>query len=157
MSNLTAKQKELIEKMGVFQEKAGMPPTESRIVALLLVSDKTELTFDEIREELNVSKSAVSNALNTLLLLNKIEYITKPGDRKRYFKSNLSNFQNNAEEGLLKMLKVSEIMKEIHEIRTSETPDFNKDLADVIDFIEYMQKELVVIFEQWKSNRNEKN
>jgi len=150
---LSLKQKILIEKMGVFHEKNGMPPTEARIIALLLVSDRIELSFDEIRDYLQISKSAASNALNNLMNSHKIEYITKYGDRKRYFRSNLPNWKTQASESLQKLLSVNAIMREILNIRTVETPDFNKDLAEVIDFIDFLQQELLDIYQRWKSEK----
>jgi DNA-binding transcriptional regulator GbsR (MarR family) len=150
---LSLKQKSLIEKMGVFHEKNGMPPTEARIIALLLVSDRIELSFDEIRDYLQISKSAASNALNNLMNSHKIEYITKYGDRKRYFRSNLPNWKTQASESLQKLLSVNAIMREILNIRTVETPDFNKDLAEVIDFIDFLQQELLDIYQRWKSEK----
>lgn len=150
---LNQTQKALIEKLGVFQERIGMPPTEARVLALLLVSDEIELTFDEIRETLQVSKSAISNTLNTLLLTNRIEYITKPGDRKRYFRSNLPNWKKNAGEALHRILSINEIMREILAARTDKTPEFNKDLGEIIDFVDFLQKELIVIFHNWNANR----
>jgi DNA-binding transcriptional regulator GbsR (MarR family) len=150
---LSLKQKSLIEKMGVFHEKNGMPPTEARIIALLLVSDRIELSFDEIRDYLQISKSAASNALNNLMNSHKIEYITKYGDRKRYFRSNLPNWKTQASESLQKLLSVNAIMKEILNIRTVETPDFNKDLAEVIDFIDFLQQELLDIYQRWKTEK----
>jgi DNA-binding transcriptional regulator GbsR (MarR family) len=150
---LSLKQKDLIEKMGVFHEKNGMPPTEARIIALLLVSDRIELSFDEIRDHLHISKSAASNALNNLMNSHKIEYITKYGDRKRYFRSNLPNWKTQASESLQKLLSVNAIMKEILNLRTADTPDFNKDLAEVIDFIDFLQLELSDIYLRWKSEK----
>ncbi|MEY4905811.1 MAG: hypothetical protein RLZZ292_3626 [Bacteroidota bacterium] len=138
--------------MGVFQERTGMPPTEARIIALLLVSDKIELTFDEIREMLQVSKSATSNAVNTLLRTNKIEYITKSGDRKRYFRSNLGNWEKNAKIGFQSLLSINDIMKEILSVRTPETPEFNQDLKTVIEFVEFIQTELSASFKKWQIN-----
>ena len=45
-------QKELVEKLGVFYEKSGMQPAACRVMALLIVSDQTELTFEEIQQAL---------------------------------------------------------------------------------------------------------
>lgn len=157
MIELSTEQLEIIQKMSVFQVRAGMPPTEARILALLLVSDRTELTFDEIRETLNTSKSAVSTALNTLVLRNKVESITIPGDRKRYFKHQLKNWNANAKDGLEKLLSVNQLLKEILTVRTSETEDFNQDLRNVIDFIDFMQVELVQVFEKWNNLQNKEN
>ncbi len=94
-SKLTQKQKELIESFGVVQEGMGLSPASARVNALLTVADKVELTFDEIREGVTLSKSATSNAINNLLLSKHIGYKTKPGNRKRYFFSKLGQWQNS--------------------------------------------------------------
>lgn len=150
---LTENQKEVIEKMGVFQEKSGIPPTEARIAALLLIAPEAELTFDEIRETLQVSKSATSNALNTLLLTNRVQYRTKHGDRKRYFSSNLSKWEANAEQAFNGILSVNIIMKEILSMRPPHTTQFNKDLAEVIEFTNFLHGELMLSFDKWKKRK----
>ena len=67
------KQKQLIETMGQHYEKEGMQPVAGRTLALLMVMDKEEFTFDEIIEELQISKSSASVALKFLQLKNIIE------------------------------------------------------------------------------------
>ncbi len=80
-----AKQKELIEEMGRYFDKEGFQPIAGRILGLLMVMDKEQFTFEEITEELQISKSSASNALRNLEIRESIEYVTLPGDRKRYF------------------------------------------------------------------------
>ena len=79
------RQKEMVEVAGRFYDKKGMQPIAGRILGLLIVMDKEQFTFDEIVEELQISKSSASNALRLLELADSVEYITLPGDRKRYF------------------------------------------------------------------------
>lgn len=79
------RQKEMVELAGRFYDKKGMQPIAGRIIGLLTVMDKEQYTFDEIVEELQISKSSASNALRLLEASDTIEYITLPGDRKRYF------------------------------------------------------------------------
>lgn len=151
---LTDQQKELIERMGVFYEQHGMPPTEARISSLLVVCDATELTFDQIRELLSISKSATSTALNLLLLTQRVTYKTKPGDRKRYFSSNILHWEEGAGDGFKKMLDVITILKEALEQRTPTTPEFNEQLAKFIAFMEYLNSELPRLFEQWRTKQH---
>ena len=83
----TAIQKQLIEEIGVVNENnLGLSPLAARIYALLITSSYEGLTFEEIREFIGASKSSVSVNLNVLTQLKYIEYYTKSGDRKRYFK-----------------------------------------------------------------------
>lgn len=91
-SERIARQKELIETIGRNLEKQqGMQPVAGRILGMLMVMDKEEYTFDEIVEEMQISKSSASNALRNLEIRETIEYITYPGDRKRYFRISFSD------------------------------------------------------------------
>jgi DNA-binding transcriptional regulator GbsR (MarR family) len=81
----TKKQKALVEATGIIYEKEGLQPISGRILGLLTIMDKEIFTFDEIIEELQISKGSASSAIKMLELRNVIEYITIAGDRKRYF------------------------------------------------------------------------
>lgn len=148
---ITPTQRELIEQIGVMHEQHGLPRAESRVISLLLVSDKLELTFDEIRDTLQLSKSAVSNALNSLLNAQRIIYVTKPGDRKRYFTNNIRNWEKDLSSGMNKMLDIVTIMRTVLNQRTSETPEFNEAIYRFIEFIEYMNREMPLLFERWQA------
>jgi len=86
-----ARQKELIETIGRNLEKQGFPPVAGRILGMLMVMDKEEYTFDEIVDEMRISKSTASNALRNLELRGTIDYVTYPGNRKRYFRISFSD------------------------------------------------------------------
>jgi DNA-binding transcriptional regulator GbsR (MarR family) len=150
---LSDQQRELIERMGVFYEQHGIAPMEARIMALLLICDEPELTFDQIRELLGISKSATSTALNVLLMTERIIYKTRPGDRRRYFASNIMRWQESLSESFKKMLGVVGILREALNQRTPATPEFNSQLTEFIAFIEYLNDEFPRLFMEWK-NRN---
>lgn len=87
MKSASEQHKELIEEIGMgVEERAGLSPLASRIYALLTMSSANGLTFDEIKGTIEASKSSISVNINVLLQLKYVEYYTKPGDRKRYFK-----------------------------------------------------------------------
>jgi len=74
-------QRLLVEEVGRHFDKEGHQPIAGRILGLLLVMDKELFTFEEITEELNISKSSASIVLRNLEIRGSIEYITLPGDR----------------------------------------------------------------------------
>ncbi|MAO09629.1 MAG: transcriptional regulator [Flavobacteriaceae bacterium] len=151
MSNtLTDKQKELIESFGVVQENMGLSPASARVNALLTISDTVELTFDDIREALGLSKSATSNAVNNLLMLKRIGYKTKPGDRKRYFYSKMGQWQNAFMDSMNGLTGYNELLKDILKNRTKDTKEFNEQLKELTEFIAYYQKESIKIIKNWK-------
>jgi DNA-binding transcriptional regulator GbsR (MarR family) len=130
---------------------------EGRIMSLLIVCDEPELTFDQIRELLGISKSTTSSALNTLMLTQRVIYRTKPGDRKRYFASNIVQWQEGFTESFQKFFGVIKIMKEALNQRTSKTPEFNKQMAEFIEFTEYLSVEFPRLYLEWSKRNTENN
>ncbi len=147
---LTTKQQQLLEKANVIHERLGYTPAASQILALLLISDKVELTFDQIRTTLNLSKSATSNALNALIQIKRIEYITKMGDRKRYFRSLIISWKAKLREVNDSIFELNSLFKEILSVRSKSTLDFNHSLKEIIDFMNYMEVEMPKLFKQWE-------
>lgn len=151
---LTDQQKELIERLGVLNEQEGLQPAVSRVMALLLVSPQTELTFDQVRETLQLSKSATSNAINMLLTTGKLEYITKPGDRKRYFRSKISSWKEEMKSKFSNIDHIADIFDEILKQRPGNTVAFNKNLSEIVDFIRYMHAQLPNLYKAWEQSRS---
>jgi len=147
---LNTNQKELIDKSIVIHEQMGHTPAMSQILSLLLISDKVELTFDQIRNTLNLSKSATSNALNALIKMKRIEYIIKMGDRKRYFRSLIVSWKSKLKEVNDSIFELNSLFKEILSVRSESTLDFNHSLKEIIDFMNYMEVEMPKLFKQWE-------
>ncbi|GHB78666.1 GbsR/MarR family transcriptional regulator [Persicitalea jodogahamensis] len=140
--DLRKSQVELLEKAAVLFEKGNMQPAVAKILALLLVSDNPELSFDEIRETLEISKSAASVAINQLLSSKKIEYITRLGDRKRYFRSRIKSWQEDMEEQNQGLKIAVDILQQIRDQRPAETVEFNANLEKIIAFLNFMIEEM---------------
>lgn len=148
--NVTVAQKRLIEKLGVFFEGHGETPAEARIVGLFMVADQLEWTLEDIQQTLGISKSAANNAINILLLKQQVEYVTKPGDRKKYYKSKIEQWLTHVEAHLEKALEVRLLMREALEQRTKATKEYNGALKEMIDFMEFMFSHHHELFVKWK-------
>lgn len=147
---LNNKQKELIEKFGVFFEKNGLSPAQARIVGLLMIVDQAELTFDEIYSTLQLSKSAVSTALNSLAMMSRIEYYTKPGDRKRYFFVNPVKSDSDVDRVLNRLSGTADLYRDILALRSRSNTKYNTDLKRLIEFTDFIHEELSGVFRKWK-------
>lgn len=85
--SISKEKQKLIEEIGLrLEARLHIAPLAARIYALLTLSSYEGLTFEEVREIIGSSKSSTSVNLNVLIQLKHIEYYTKPGDRKRYFR-----------------------------------------------------------------------
>jgi len=76
----------LVERLGVaFEIKEQLAPLAARIFAFVVLTGKQGVTFEDLVIGLQASKSTISTHLNHLHDLKKLEYFTKPGDRKKYY------------------------------------------------------------------------
>lgn len=129
------KQRRVVEQFGRHFDKEGFQPIAGRILGLLLVMDKEQYTFDEIIEELQISKSSASIALRNLEIRGDIEYITLPGDRKRYFrfrKQNTGAFIEVAEKKLKNLRHLTIVMLELKADQESENSKYLREMQDAL-------------------------
>lgn len=153
MLNLTEEQKEVIETIGISQERHGFQPAASRVVGLLYVADHPELTFDDIREGLKISKSATSNALKLLEQAGKIEYLTHPGDRRRYFKLKVDIWREEFIKQVKSITGFSDLLRQVLAVRTSATRGYNKNIEELMNFMEFVAAECPHLLEKWESRK----
>jgi len=131
------KQKELIEYIGIQNERDGYQPAAARIMGMLMVMDKEEYTFDEIVKEMRMSKSSVSTALKNLELRGALEYVTHPGDRKRYFRFIFMEFDEVIDEVGKKIRKSQNVVSQIISLKKdpySREAMFLKNISKGMDF-----------------------
>ncbi len=131
------RQKELVELAGCVYDKKGFQPTAGRIVGLLTVMDKERYTFDEIVEELQISKSSASNALRMLEMGNIVEYTTIPGERKRYFQIKSMDRFTLVDEHRIKLKESRDYLQKALDLKAnkdSEKAVLIKNLIDMLNF-----------------------
>lgn len=94
--NLTEAQRKLVERFGVLADRAGMSRIAGRILGLLLQSP-TDLSLDEIVQQLSVSRASVSTEARRLLDAGIVERVGRPGDRKDYYQVSPKHFLHDLE------------------------------------------------------------
>ncbi len=146
----SAEKMQLIEALGLHNEQSGLQPAASRIFALLLISDTIELSFEAIYQTLNISKSAASNALNLLIDTHRVEYITKPGERKRYFRCKVKSLKEGIELHLQKVEIFNQLLKRVLLQRPVNTKEFNEGLEEAVGFLDFMRMEMPVLYQKWE-------
>ena len=156
MLALTEKQRDLIERIGVLHDQTGHRPAEGRILGLLIVASEPELTFDEISDALELSKSATSNALNRLQTVGTVEYRTHPGERKRYFRKSYENWERAFVDRGVKYLEIRHLLKEALEHRDPQIDENRKSLESMVDFLEILEVSLIDAYDRWKKTRNQR-
>lgn len=137
----------LTEELGVIMEKKyKLAPIGARILSTLILSGRQGLTFEELVQQLQASKSTVSTNLEFLQNINRIEYFTIPGDRKRYFKLN----PNFTVEVIDEMIKGWETEKAVNQeiLQYKEKRNVYNQDHDLPLFDLEFQKNLLVFLEE---------
>ena len=147
------KQRELIERIGRNNERDGFQPVTARILGLLMVMDKEEYTFDEIVDEMQISKRSASNALRNLELRGVIEYVTYPGDRKRYFRFVSGDINEIIAEIEKRMQQKLHIMQQIIELKKNPNSRNAKFLKNVLEGINFFIENLEKLKTEYKDKR----
>lgn len=143
------------EQLGMSLDKLGLPPLAGRVVAYLMLSDKTYRTFDEIVAHLQASKSSISTTLKYLEQLEMISYQTFPGDRKRYFKVTPTRW--------VALIRVNEkirtfikLFDRVLALRNPEEQELNEEIREIRDLYLFLETELPKLYQRWEEKRKHK-
>ncbi len=136
------KQRELVEVMGRLTNQGGGTSLAGKIVGLLSFLDKEEFTFEEIVDELKISKSSVSTTLNHLMETDKIEYITYPGDRKRYFRIKINTRKNFLQAMRRHIEKLEFINKSALELKKDKESRSSKCLSEMTEALSFWKSQV---------------
>ncbi|TXF91019.1 TrmB family transcriptional regulator [Neolewinella aurantiaca] len=142
--------KEKVEEIGIFFESTGLTPMEARVFSLLLLSDPPQMDFFAIQEFLSASKSTISNALKRLMNEGRVDYMTKPGDRKRYFKVSPGKWLEQIKVQFAAVGPFVDTMREIRLIRENmDSKALNDSLLNIQNFFEFLSEEFPMIMAKW--------
>jgi DNA-binding transcriptional regulator GbsR (MarR family) len=100
---------EFVERFAVAQEGDGLPRIAGRIFGLLLTGEG-ELSLDEITSQLGASKGSAS--VNTRLLEQRgfIERVSRPGDRRDYYRVTPDLFERTMEQRLARWHRLHDVV-----------------------------------------------
>ncbi len=147
MNNKKEKLK-LIEEYGLFLEKYGYTPSAGRVYALLLIWEPEELHFDEVREILNLSKGSASKSLNQLMDLNRVEIMTKPGIRKKFYKVKMPPGKESIVPFISYITSLEGFMKKILNLKEFES-ELRVRLEESEEFLNFLRKQLEESVMKW--------
>lgn len=115
--------RKLIEEIGLnFQEKHNFTPLAGRIYAIMILSRGEGYSFEELMSLTEASKSSVSTNLNLLIQLKYVEFFTKPGDRRRYFRSTKNYLKLTLKEHLLAIEEELRLVEKINKYNCEHNP-----------------------------------
>lgn len=131
------------------------PLTAKIYTFLMLTNSHDGITFDEIVEKLNASKSSVSSSLNTLVNNTHVEHFNKIDERKRYFRVNpdyLTIRMNTIRDILEKEKKLTYRLQEYKEHKSPEPAHCKMKMGIYLEHLEKATAELSNTIEKLKNS-----
>ncbi|MDO1511998.1 transcriptional regulator [Maribacter confluentis] len=143
MGICSQEKKDLVEELGLFfQARHKLTPLSARIYSILVLTSSDGYTFDELMEITQNSKSSVSTNLNLLVSLKFVEYYTRTGDRKRYFRNNGSYIKNMLQERMESVSKELKIAEKVNTFNKNNNPVKYQEKGYIGSiFLTYLQSE----------------
>jgi DNA-binding transcriptional regulator GbsR (MarR family) len=141
--------REFIEAMAaVAEQNWGMSRMAGRIWAVLLATEKTELSAEELMQLLGASRGSVSTVVRTLERVGIVQRVVKSGDRKHYYRvppatalmelelAGVDNYRRLMRRGL-------DAVSGIHPVAETRLREYH-------DLMAFFQSEYAELLRRWK-------
>ena len=147
-----------IEEMGIYFESLGLTRMAGRIQGYLMVTEKNLVSFDELTQVLQASKSSISNNLKALVSTGFLKPLTLPGDRKTYYSLWPDiDWSQYYRQRMSQIEKLKDLFKKGLELRSDKNDKPSGWLNESIEFYEWLLREFPETLQKWnelKKNRN---
>lgn len=136
--------KQLIDLYALVYKSENIPPIGGRILGLFFVSNQKYFTFEELMEELSISKSATSKALKFLIEIGDVSFIkSKENKRKRLFFIDI----NGVRERMNKMMEAYKLQVELMEKTLAFRDETNTEINNYLNEFISSSKEIIKVLE----------
>lgn len=143
-----------IEETGLVFEGFGMTRMAGRILGYLLVCDKDEVSFDEIRKALHASKGSISGTTKLLINVGMVEQVSLPGDRKTYFRISRTKVGAILRARISQFETLSNTFSKGRRLKTRED-EVSEWLNEISSFYKWVGHEIESIIDRWENEKNE--
>jgi predicted transcriptional regulator len=142
---------EFIEESGVFFSHLGLTRMAGRIFGYLTVTDKEDISFDELTQVLYASKSSISTNVRTLTQLGFIRPVTHGGDRKTYYSLTPGmDWSEYFRKKMNDMALFRSLLEKASGFRVNKKDRTSIWLDESIEFYNWLSSKTPELIEEWK-------
>jgi len=149
---ISPEMRQFIESVGQYFERYALPRIGGRILGLLLVAQR-ELSLDDIASTLQVSRASVSTNIRLILVIGLGELVTRPGDRRDYYRFSPHAWEQGLEadiEGTVALRRLAE--RGLAAAQKSESTA-HQHLAELIEFCDFVLEDRRTSLVRWKKRK----
>jgi DNA-binding transcriptional regulator GbsR (MarR family) len=143
---------QFIENMGLAMESDGLPRIAGRIFGLLLVSEEAR-SLDDLAAELQVSKGSVSTNARLLEQRGVLEQVSRPADRRDYYRVRRDLFSNTMAQRLARWQRFHEAIGAARNSLPIQSPEVLERLEEYQEAYAYMSRVIRDALARWQATR----
>lgn len=143
-------QRDFIDDFASLWDQLGGVAIQGRMVALLYISDQAELTAPDIAEALGVSRGTVSQVTRELVRMRLIQRVSRPGDRRDYFRVNPNAWYEASRSRLVESTSFLELLHRGIRVRVAGSPEGSRALVNAARFLEDYSAAMAEFLRTWK-------
>ena len=145
-----------VEEVALGFERQGLFRMAGRVLGWLLICDPPEQTFNQLAQVLQASKGSISAAMKFLVPAGLVERISRPGDRRDYYRcrpgawAELARDQSRLYDEFRKLAQRGlELLGDAPAARWAR-------LQDMHDFYAWLEREMPALWARWRREQQER-
>ena len=150
MMDLTPQQQDFVDDFAAMWERFGANTAQGRILALLYIADEPVLSATDIAEALGLSRGSVSQHTRQLVRFRIIQRVSKPGERRDYFRVAANPFGEAARSERAQIGTFIDLFQRGLNLHNTSPPHRKRALINSIAFLEDYDAALGAFLDSWK-------
>ncbi len=142
-----------IEDAGNLMDEHALPHMAGKVIGALLICVPPHMALDELAEELQASKGAISMATRLLLRIGILEKVSLPGHRRRYYRIRPNLWEELFVRSTEHFERHVRLVEEGLEIMRREPIEMRRRLVEMKAFTDFLADELPGLVERWRKRR----
>lgn len=127
----------------------GLPRMTGRVLGALLMANPPEQSAEALAETLKASRGSISGATRMLELMGFIDRVSKPGERRDYFRNRPNAWAEMTKQQTQSVRLFKEMAERGLAVVGSDDPDVQLGLVEMYECFEFWERELPKVFKDW--------
>jgi DNA-binding MarR family transcriptional regulator len=144
-----------VEEIALNFERQGLFRMAGRVIGWLLICDPPEQTFGQLAEVLQASKGSISAAMKFLVPSGIVERISRPGDRRDYYRCRPGAWADLARDQSRQYDDFRKLAQRGLELLAGAPADRRERLQDMHDFYAWLEREMPALWERWHAQQKQ--
>jgi len=147
--------KRFIEQTADVMDEDGLPHMAGRVIGALLVCTPPYLSLDQLAEDLQASRGAISMATQLLLRSEFIERISLPGERRHFYRLRSNLLEDVMSKRTDHIFRHGQLFEMGMDLLRGEPTEVKMRLIELQAYIDFFADELPALRERWRNRRDE--